>query len=282
MKKLQTNLFCAGFGYVARNLARLPEFEGVKILATARSEEKAQTLRSRGITPVLMGEGGEYPAIPAGTAWLISAPPDANGCPIYRAFGAQAATAGWIGYLSTTGVYGDLGGNWAFEWTDVKPESERGRRRVLAEEAWRGSGAHLFRLPGIYGPGRSAFDRLEAGDARRIVKQDQVFSRAHVQDIASSLAASIARPHPGRVYHPVDDEPAPPQDVIEYAAKLAGYPVPPAIPIEIVKLSPMARSFYDECKRISNARTKSELGWVPKYATYREGLKAIYAQRHSS
>ena len=277
MNKLQKTLFCAGFGYVAECLSKRAEMKGVQIIATTRSEEKANQLRSSGVLPLIIGKDDIAAAVPEQAHWLISAPPEETGCPIYELAGAHAGTAAWIGYLSTTGVYGDRNGGWVFEWSNTAPNSTRGERRVHAEQQWLSLDrpAHLFRLPGIYGPGRSAFDRLDEGNARRIIKKDQVFSRVHVDDIVRCLLASMSRPNPGRVYYACDDEAAPPQDVIEFAARLAGYDVPPDLPIEIVKLSPMARSFYDECKRVSNARTKSELGWTPKYPTYREGLKAI-------
>jgi nucleoside-diphosphate-sugar epimerase len=189
-----------------------------------------------------------------------------------------------VTYLSTTGVYGDLGGGWAFEWSEPTPQSRRAKARALAEDQWRaatGGRVRIVRLPGIYGPGRSAFDRLREGTARRIVKPGQVFSRVHVDDIASGLLALHQRPEAaeqaGGVFHLCDDEPAPPQDVIAHAAELLGMAPPPEIPIEEAGLSAMAASFYAECKRISNARTKAALNWRPKYPTYREGLAAILA-----
>lgn len=284
MKKQQTTLFCAGFGYVAGFLADKFPADDIRIIATTRSRDTATELSARGIEPIILRKGEGLPQLPNGAHWLISAPPDADGCPVFKAFADQADKACWIGYLSTTGVYGDLGGRWAFEWSDVNPQSTRSENRVVAENQWLSleRAAHIFRLPGIYGPGRSAFDRLAEGKAQRIVKKGQVFSRAHASDIADCLIASMARHNPGRIYHPCDDEPAPPQDVIAYAAELIGVRVPPEIPIEIVKLSPMARSFYAECKRISNARTKSELDWTPAHANYREGLKSILRDPRSS
>lgn len=278
MKKQKTTLFCLGYGYVAQALVRQLGDTLETVIATTRSEETAHRMERDGIHPVLLADDADFlPSLPEDAHWLISAPPDDEGCPGYRAFAPQAETASWIGYLSTTGVYGDLGGGWAFEWSDVNPQSVQGTRRVLAESQWAGTGAplHYFRLPGIYGPGRSAFDRLRSGSARRIIKPGQVFSRCHVEDIASCVAASMQRPNPGRVYHPCDDEAAPPQDVIEYAANLLGLPVPPDIPIDEANLSPVGQRFYEECKRVSNARTKSELDWSPRYPTYREGLQAI-------
>jgi nucleoside-diphosphate-sugar epimerase len=184
-----------------------------------------------------------------------------------------------VGYLSTTGVYGDRGGDWVDEESALDPVNERSRLRVEAEAAWlqRDLPVHVFRLAGIYGPGRSAFDRLRAGRAQRIVKPGQVFSRIHVADIARVLAASMAAPEPGRVYNVADDEPAPPQDVIEHAAQLLGVEVPPAVPFESADLSPMARSFYRESKRVANDRIKRELGVKLLYPDYRAGLAAVLA-----
>ncbi len=277
MNKMKNAVFFIGFSYTAEALMRQLSDSATEFLATARTEGRARELEARNITPVPIWEGAEAASIPEGADWLVSAPPDDEGCPGYRQFSDQARTARWIGYLSTTGVYGDRNGGWVFEWSEVSPDSPRGERRVKAERQWLESGgpAHVFRLPGIYGPGRSALERLEEGKARRIIKPGQVFSRVHVDDIASCLLASMKRPNPGRAYHPCDDEPAPPQDVIEYAARLLEKPIPPDVPFESADLSPMARSFYAECKRVSNARTKSELGWYPTFADYRDGLKAI-------
>ena len=277
MKKQQLTLFCIGYGYCAQQLA---ETLGPKtqIYATARTDEQVSQLTLQGIRPVDIRKP-DLAALPQGAHWLVSAPPGEAGCPGFDAFGDAAKEAGWIGYLSTTGVYGDLDGGWAFEWSALNPQSEPGKRRAIAEAQWLSTDGpvQIFRLPGIYGPGRSAFDRLKTGKARRIIKDGQVFSRVHVEDIVSALMASMERPRTGGIYHPCDDEPGPPQDVIAYAAKLLGLPVPPDLPIESVNLSPMARRFYDECKRVSNARTKSELGWAPTYPNYRVGLSSIHA-----
>jgi nucleoside-diphosphate-sugar epimerase len=190
----------------------------------------------------------------------------------------------WIGYLSTIGVYGGLDGGWAGEETPAEPGTERGRARIEAEGAWsafcreRGLPLDIFRLAGIYGRGRSVLDRIRAGDARAIVKPGQIFNRIHVDDIAQTVAAAIAqdRREPGtRLFNVADDEPAPPQDVIRYAARLLGAPPPPEIPFDSADLSPMARSFYAGNKRMRNDKIKRELGVVLKYPTYREGLRAL-------
>lgn len=275
MNKAQPLLFCLGYGYTAQALARRLIPQGWSVLATTRSAEQAKAYSEMDGIEGIVFDSSTPIAIPQRAHWLISIPPDDQGCPAFRTLKAQAEAADWIGYLSTTGVYGDRGGDWVFEWSTPSPMSEQGERRSQAEQQWLSKGAQVFRLPGIYGPSRSAFDRLREGRARRIIKPGQVFSRVHVEDIASCLEASINRPSPRRVYHPCDDEPAPPQDVIEFAAELAGLPVTPDLPIDEANLSTMAQRFYSECKRVSNARTKAELGWRPTYSTYREGLAAI-------
>ena len=283
MKKQQPTLFCIGYGYSARVLANQLSAEGWKIVATTRSEETQAELKAQGIDAILFDDKAAD-AVPDGAHWLISAPPEQNGCPGYGLLGEKAASAAWIGYLSTTGVYGDLDGNWAFEWSDRNPQSPRGARRHLAEDQWWEAfpDTCVFRLPGIYGAGRSAFDRLREGNARRIIKEGQVFSRVHVEDIASCVKAAIDRDVRGQVLHACDDEAAPPQDVIEYAARVMGVPVPPDIAFDDASLSDMARGFYAECKRVSNGRTKSLTGWWPKYPTYREGLDAIWREENQA
>lgn len=218
-------------------------------------------------------------------AVLITAPPTAEGCPalpaLPRAFARSGAFPDWIGYLSTTGVYGDRRGGWVFEDSRLAAASMEGARRVGAERDWldvaRGMGLTLtiFRLPGIYGPGRSAFDRLRQGRARRIAAPGQVFSRIHVDDLAAGLAASIARPRAGGIYNLCDDEPAPNSDVVAYAARLLGMEPPPEAPLSKADLTGPGRRFYAESKRVANARAKAELGWRPAYPTYREGLQAV-------
>jgi NAD dependent epimerase/dehydratase family enzyme len=219
-------------------------------------------------------------------AILVTAPPGPDGCPaldsLVPALAQAQAFPDWIGYLSTTGVYGDFEGRWVFETSPLKAQSVEGARRVGAERDWRqvGRGMGLtvttFRLPGIYGPGRSALDRLRAGEGRRIVKPGQVFSRIHLDDIVTGLLASLDHPRAGGIYNLVDDAPSPPQDVMEHAAgKLLGVPVPPDLPFNELGMSPATRRFYAENKRVSNALAKAELGWRLTYPTYREGLAGI-------
>jgi nucleoside-diphosphate-sugar epimerase len=276
-------LFVFGYGYTAQALARRL---GWAVAATARSAETAERLRSEGVEAVDPADRHALcEALEDANAILITAPPDDHGCPGLEALVPALAKGGafpdWVGYLSTTGVYGDRESRWAWETSALAARSVEGARRVRAERDWlevgRGMGltVQVFRLPGIYGPSRSAFDRLKEGRARRIVKPGQVFSRIHVDDIASGLAASIAHPRAGGIYNLCDDEPAPPQDVIAYAAKLMGIEPPPEVAFEDARLPEAAQRFYAENKRVSNARAKAELGWLPAYPTYREGLTAI-------
>jgi nucleoside-diphosphate-sugar epimerase len=267
-----TRLFALGCGYVATALAGRLARRGVPTTGTTRSPAAADDLRKAGIESLLW-PGAEI-ASQAGAAWLVSVPPDAEGCPVWRAFGEQTGEASWIGYLSTTGVYGDLRGGWAFEETPRAPLSPEATNRARAEDQWLAAGAHVFRLPGIYGPGRSQLERVREPGARRIVKPDQVFSRAHRDDIAAALEASIDRADPGAIYNICDDEPSPADVVLAYAADLLGMSPPPAVAFEHAGLSPVAQRFYAECKRVSNARAKAALGWAPVYPTYREGLRA--------
>ena len=276
-------LLSFGHGYSAAALARLLLAQGWRVIGTTRSPERAAQLAASGVEP-LIWPGSDPVPVDAASHVLISAGPDQAGDPVLRAFGGQiaarAANLAWVGYLSTTAVYGDHRGGWVDEGTALTPASRRGRWRVDAEAAWRavpGLPLHIFRLAGIYGPGRGPFAKVRAGTARRIVKPGQVFSRIHVDDIAQVLAASIARPDPGAVYNVCDDDPAPPEDVIAHAAELLGVPVPPAIPFDQADLTPMARSFYGESKRVRNGRIKTDLGVALKYPSYRDGLPALLA-----
>jgi dTDP-4-dehydrorhamnose reductase len=279
------SLFVFGYGYTAAALARRL---GSPVVATARTPEKAAELTRQGVTPVDPEDSAALAAAMRGVrAILVTAPPTELGCPGLRVIAPALATSGafpdWVGYLSTTGVYGGRDGRWVFERSPLNAASVEGGRRVAAERDWRQTGRGMgltvcsFRLPGIYGPDRGAFDRLRAGTAKRIVKPGQVFSRIHVEDIAGALALSMQRPRAGAIYNIADDEPAPPQDVIAYAASLLGMPTPQAIPFADAQLTPAAERFWRENRRVSNALAKAELGWRPAYPTYREGLEAILA-----
>ena len=279
-------LFCFGLGYSALALAQTLLAEGWAIAGTVRSAEKQTDLAGSGVTVHLFERGRPLAAAAFDhvTHVLQSIPPDEEGDPVLAMHGAALAhlpQLRWFGYLSTTGVYGDRAGDWVDEHSDLQPTGERGRRRVAAEVGWsrlahaEGLPLHVFRLAGIYGPGRSALDSLRAGTARRVIKPGQVFSRIHVTDIVQVLRASMARPNPGAVYNVCDDDPAPPWEVIEYAADLLGMPPPPAVPFEQALLSDMARSFYDDNKRVRNERIKQELGVQLMYPSYRAGLQAL-------
>ena len=280
-------LLSLGHGYSAQALARRLMANDWRVIGTTRSEDKAEAIRASGAEAVIWPPAKCGPLLDLATHILVSAGPEAGGDPVLMhcagALGARADQFGWIGYLSTTGVYGDRRGDWVDETSDCTPATERGKWRLAVEREWlaywheTGLPVHIFRLAGIYGPGRGPFAKLRAGTARRIVKPGQVFSRIHVEDIATVLEASIARPHPGVVYNVCDDEAAPPEDVIAHAASLLGLPVPPEEPFETAEMTPMARSFYAESKRVSNARIKSELEVELAYPTYREGLAALLA-----
>jgi len=281
-------LFCFGLGYTAGFLARALMVEGWRVVGTAQTEGGCARLAAAGVEAHRFD--GERPLANAATLLgeathlLSSVPPEESGDPVLAAHGRDLAALSrlqWVGYLSTTGVYGDRGGGWVDEASPLAPTGERGRRRVAAEAGWldlhrrHGLPVHVFRLAGIYGPGRSALDTVRAGTARRVHKPGQVFSRIHVADIVSALRASMARPDPGGIYNLCDDDPAPPEAVIAFACELLGVPPPPLVPLEGAALSPMARSFYDDSKRVANRRMKEALGVRLRYPSYRDGLRAL-------
>ena len=282
-------LLSFGHGYSARALSRILLAQDWRVIGTTRNEDKAVGMMNDGIEPRIWPGADMAPALNGATHLLISAAPDDAGDPVLAALHDEiAARAGqfeWVGYLSTTGVYGDHGGDWVDETTPLTPSTKRGIARVQAESAWAAIPdlpLHIFRLAGIYGPGRGPFAKVRAGTARRIIKTDQVFSRTHVADIARVLAASIRNPNPGAVYNVCDNDPAAPQDVIGYAADLLGLPLPPAEDFETAEMSPMARSFYAESKKVRNDRIKNELGVELLYPDYRSGLKALLAHELSA
>lgn len=277
-------LLSFGHGYSAQALARRLSPKGWRIIGTTRNEDKLGAMMQSGVEPRLWPGANMTPALDAATHLLISAAPDQDGDPVLNALRDEIAQRAdqfaWVGYLSTTGVYGDHNGDWVDETADLTPATARGIARVKAEAAWRefqGLNLHIFRLAGIYGPGRGPFAKVRNGTARRIIKAGQVFSRTHVDDIAQVLEASINRPNAGAAYNVCDDDPAPPEDVIAYAAELLGLPVPAAEDFETAEMTPMARSFYAESKKVRNDRIKDELGVVLKYPDYRAGLKALMA-----
>lgn len=273
-------LLTLGHGYSAAALARRLVPQGWSVIGTLRGADRAAGLRAAGVEPLLW-PGDLAPALARATHVLISAEPGPQGDPFLAACPAIAqAPLRWVGYLSTTGVYGDRGGDWVDENSETRPGSDRTRWRVQAENQWLTTGlpVHVFRLAGIYGPGRGPFQKVRAGTARRIIKPGQVFSRIHVEDIAAVLAASIARPNPGAIYNVCDNEPAPPEDVLSEAARLLGLPEPPAVDYDTADLPPMARSFYAESRRVRNDRIRSELGVQLRYPDYRSGLAGLLAE----
>ncbi len=288
-------LFCFGFGFSAAALARrLQAAGGWRIAGTSRSEGRRQEMAAAGIEAHAFGPGLPLPegALQGATHVLHSIPPGEDGDPVHAACLPQilAAAPAWFGYLSTTGVYGDSGGAWVDEETPCRPTQARSRRRLAAEGEWlaacrdHGLPVQVFRLAGIYGPGRSSFDALRQGRGRRIDRPGHMFSRIHVDDIAAALAAAIERPVPergycGRVYNVCDDEPVEPEAVTAHAARLLGLPVPPLqdFATAAAEMSPMARSFWADNRRVRNDRLKRELLPQLAYPTYREGLAAVLA-----
>jgi nucleoside-diphosphate-sugar epimerase len=279
-------LFLFGPGYAGMALARRLGAKGWRIAATGRDPAGRDALEAQDIDAVDPADPKAMKAALARSdAVLAAAPPDERGCPalapIAAALGVAGRRPGWFGYLSSTGVYGDRGGGWVREDSALAAQSTAGARRVAAERDWNdmaqrlGLRLEVFRLPGIYGPGRSAFDRLRDGSARRVVRPGQVFSRVHVDDLAAALDAAIAGAGLGGAYNICDDEPCPPQDVIACAAALIGVEPPPETPFDAAEIPAASRRFFNESKRVSNAKAKAALGWRPIYPTYREGLRAI-------
>jgi nucleoside-diphosphate-sugar epimerase len=273
------HLLSFGHGFSARALTPLLLDQGFAITGTTRSDDKAKALKATGVTPKIWPGADLREELASATHLLISAAPGADGDPVLNALREDitkhAPNLEWVGYLSTTGVYGDANGDWVDESSPLNPATKRGQMRVAAEADWQSIAnlpLHIFRLAGIYGPGRGPFSKVRAGTARRIIKKGQVFSRIHVEDIAQILAASIARPNPGAIYNMCDDDPAPPQDVIAHAAELLGMPLPPEVDFETAEMTPMARSFYAESKRVRNDLIKSELGVKLLFPDYRAGL----------
>ena len=250
-------LFCFGLGYSASYFAKTLPWESV--YGTHRGDFPLSDIAKTKLA--------------GATHILLSIPPDANGD---LAISCKLPDVSWIGYLSTTGVYGNTDGEWVDETSPTKPANERSAWRVKAEQQWLEHGAHIFRLSGIYGPGRSVIDELRAGTARRIIKPNQYFSRIHVEDIAQILAASVAKPTSGEIFNCADDYPCSSAEVVEYAAKLMGVQPPPATPYESANLSEMARSFYASSRRVRNDKIKQILNVKLKYPTYKQGLEAIW------
>lgn len=287
--RMTKTLLSFGHGYTARALSKILPPQDWRIIGTTRDEDKATRLMNEGVEPRIWPRADMIPALNAATHILISAGPNDAGDPVLAQLESEIASrAGqfeWVGYLSTTGVYGDHNGAWVDEETPLTPSTERGIARVTAERAWQSIPdlpLHIFRLAGIYGPGRGPFSKVRNGTARRIIKKNQVFSRIHVADIARVLSASIKRLNVGSVYNVCDNDPAPPQDVVTYAAGLLDMPIPPAFDYETAEMSSMARSFYAESKKVRNDKIKTELGVDLLYPDYKTGLRALLAQELSS
>lgn len=293
--------FCFGYGYTADYLghALQNEDEGWTIGATIRDEDRQRDLLSRRIRARIFDD--EHPIVDPPTFFnrfshlLISIPPTADGDPVFNMHAQDLIglkNLKWVGYLSSAAVYGDRDGGEVTELSEVRPTSARGSKRALAERQWlslyeqHGVPVHIFRLAGIYGPGRSALDSVRAGMARRISKPDHKFNRIHVEDIVQVLRHSFMKPNPGSIYNLSDDLPAPSYDVIEYACQLLGKPIPPIIPYEEADLAPITLSFYNDNKIVRNDKIKSEFGIQLKYPDYRSGLDEClraeqYAQKQN-
>ncbi len=282
---LSPHLLCLGYGFCAKQLAAELMENGWGVTGSTRTADSLAKIDATGAKGVLFGDGGkiEPSELDRTTHLLISAPPRDHGDPVVAAHKddliARKDQLGWIGYLSTTGVYGNRDGGWVDEGSALKPTSDRARRRVEAERQWlalhhdHGLPVHIFRLAGIYGPGRNQLVSLQQGKARRIDKPGQMFSRIHVEDVAEVLKASIAHNAPGAVYNVCDDEAAVPADVVAFAAELLGVTPPPLVAFDDAEMSEMAKSFYNDNKRVRNTRIKKDLGVTFKYPTYREGLR---------
>jgi nucleoside-diphosphate-sugar epimerase len=279
-------LLVFGGGYLGRAAALEAIRQGGRAVATSRDPERRAALEAEGIAAIDPADVDAVSrALAEATTVLVTTPPDAKGCPALRTLSSTTAAGrawpDWIGYISSTAVYGDRAGGWVFEDDALNAATLEGARRVRAEADWldagRGMGltVQIFRLPGIYGPGRSVVDRLKAGTARLVRKPGQVFNRIHVEDVVEALFASMARPEPGRAYNLTDDEPAPADEVMAWAAEQMGLPRPPEVAWTDPEVSEGMRRFYLDNKRISNARAKAELSWRPRYPTYREGLAGL-------
>jgi nucleoside-diphosphate-sugar epimerase len=278
------SLLVFGGGYLGRAAALEAIRRGGRATATSRDPERRRALAAEGMTAIDPSDAQSLKgALEAATAVLATAAPDSHGCPGLRALAPVASQAwpDWIGYVSSTSVYGDRAGGWVFEDGPLNAASLEGARRVRAERDWldgaQGMGltVQIFRLPGFYGPGRSVVDRLRDGTAKLVKKPGQVFNRIHVDDVVSGLFASMDRPRPGAAYNLTDDAPSPADVVTAWAADRMGLPRPPEVDWTDDSVSEAMRRFYLDSKRVSNALAKAELGWRPAYPTWREGLAAL-------
>lgn len=296
---MKSHLFIFGLGYTGTAVARDLHGLGWQVSGTRRSSSRCKELAEEGITALPFdGTHGSIEiekALAEADHVLVCIPPasgegdggsDGQSDPVLAHFAEVLASASrlkWLGYLSTTGVYGDRAGDWVDETSPLEPTSERARRRAATEAKWTALAGrhhvpvHIFRLAGIYGPGRNVIRSLLDGNARRIIKKNHVFSRIHLADLVNILKASMGQPNPGAIYNVADDMAAPPAETVEYAAGLLGIEPPEALDFDSADLSPMAKSFYADCKRVSNDRIKEELGVKFLYPSYREGQAALLA-----
>jgi nucleoside-diphosphate-sugar epimerase len=280
-------LFIFGLGYCGLEIAKLARAAGWRVAGTCRTSDKADELNQLGFEAHLFDGTTALPAEAFGKAThvLCTIAPGTTGDPALKTSARVLRDARWLGYLSTTGVYGDHGGGWVDEETPARPSQPRSVERLATERAWQamgmeaGAAVDIFRLPGIYGPGRSAIGQVKAGTARRIDKPGQVFSRIHVEDVAGTVLLALSHTRAGAIYNVADDLPAATGEVVAFACELLGKPVPPAVPWDEVAptMSAMARSFYAENRRVRNDKIKNELGVALRYPTYKEGLRAIAA-----
>lgn len=272
-------LLSIGHGFSASVLGAHLIKDGWTVYGTTRSVEKAKKLNNDGVNSIIWPGTNLTPYIQKATHILTSVSPNSQGDPVLDQYNEVFSknTFDWVGYLSTTGVYGNHNGGWVDENSPLKPTTTRGQLREEAEFAWSklNVNLHIFRLAGIYGPGRGPFSKVRNGTARRIIKEGQLFSRIHVDDIAQVLLASIRYPRQGAIYNVCDDIPAPPEDVIAYAAELLGMPIPIAVDYNEADMTPMARSFYAENKRVRNDLIKEELGIELKFPDYKTGLQSL-------
>lgn len=280
------SLLVFGGGWLGRAAGLEAVRRGGRAVLTSRDPALRAALSAEGLAAIDPADAGALAdAVASASAILVCAPPLADGCPGLKALSPALAAADvwpdWIGYVSSTAVYGDRAGGWALEDSELNAASLEGARRVRAERDWLDAGqgmgltVQLFRLPALYGPGRSPLDRLRDGTARIVRKPGQVFNRVHVDDVVSGLFASMARPRPGAAYILCDDEPAPADVVMEGAARRLGLPLPLEIDLDDPSVSDAMRRFYLDSKRLSNAKAKAELGWRPRYPSWRDGLEAL-------
>lgn len=278
----KNSLFCFGLGFAAQALAKRLHSQEWNISGTCRAKDKENSSKELSVFPFDGTDPTEEicNALSKATHLLISIPPQPSGDVVLQNFSSQISECKnlkWIGYISSTGVYGDTQGKWVDESSPLQPETELNVRRVEAENDWlKIAPVMIFRCAAIYGPGRNLLISVKQGRARRIKKPGLVFSRTHVEDLAQALEASMRNPKPGEIYNVSDDEPSPPSEAVEYACKLLNITPPPLIPFETAELSDIARGFYQACKRVGNKKIKEELGVKLQYPDYRSGLDAIF------